>query len=121
MNVTGGAGAGTAAFRLDARNAVLDRGLHDGRTDLALDRAGGAFVIDVSDARHVIGEIVGRSAAAPGSYSGWRGRAPDDGRASLPRVRSPTFPGRCMVRQSMRVTVAFRSRAHERSAGLVMV
>src|SRR3981081_270270 len=71
MDVTGGAGAGPPAFRLDAGNAVLDRGLHDGGTDLALDRAGRTFVIDVGDARHIIWGLL-RGCAAPGSYSGWR-------------------------------------------------
>src|SRR6476660_5685732 len=81
MDGTGGAGTGTPALRLDTRNAVLDRGLHDGRTEFALDRARGAFVIDVGDARHVNGgEIVAGGAATPGSYSCWRGRAPDERR-----------------------------------------
>src|SRR5215813_210109 len=55
MHVAGGTGAGAAAFRLDAGNAVLDRRLHHGRTELALDRAGGAFMIDIGDFRHTIG------------------------------------------------------------------
>src|SRR5262245_37257797 len=80
MHVAGGAGAGAAAFRLDAGNAVLDRRLHHGRAELALDRAGGAFMIDIGDFRHAIGGTMQDSAAALASYSGWRARTPDDDR-----------------------------------------
>src|SRR5262249_22175284 len=54
----GGAGAGAAALRLDAGNSVLDRRLHDGRADLALDRSGGALEIDIGDFRHATGAVV---------------------------------------------------------------
>src|SRR5262245_31655991 len=64
MHVAGGAGAGAAAFRLDAGNAVLDRRLHHGRTELTLDRAGRAFMIDIGDFRHTIGGTNSRYAAA---------------------------------------------------------
>src|SRR5262250_1430494 len=37
MHVAGGTGAGAAAFRLDAGNAVLNRRLHHGRAEFALD------------------------------------------------------------------------------------
>src|SRR5262245_23293696 len=58
MHVAGGAGAGAAAFRLDAGNAVLDGRLHHGRAELTLDRAGGAFMIDIGDFRHTIGGTI---------------------------------------------------------------
>src|SRR5260370_25801090 len=48
----GGTGARAAAFRLDAGDAVLDRRLHDGRADLALDAAGRSFKVDIGDLRH---------------------------------------------------------------------
>src|ERR1700722_10851447 len=52
IDVAGRAGAGPAAFRLDAGNAVLDRRLHDGRADLAVDGARRAGGIDESDFDH---------------------------------------------------------------------
>src|ERR1700746_1943417 len=80
MHVAGGAGAGAAAFRLDAGNAVLDRRLHHGRAKLALDRASGAFMIDIGDFRHAIGGTSQQYATALASYSRWRARTPDDDR-----------------------------------------
>src|SRR5580704_2216814 len=52
IDVAGRAGAGAAAFRLDAGNGVLDRRLHDGRADLAFDGARRAGGIDESDFDH---------------------------------------------------------------------
>src|ERR1700722_17810626 len=52
IDVAGRAGAGAAAFRLDAGNAALDRRLHDGRADLAFDGARRAGSIDESDFDH---------------------------------------------------------------------
>src|SRR5208337_12132 len=52
VDVTGRAGASPAAFRLNARNPVLDRGFHDSRAELAIDGAGRAFVVDIGDFRH---------------------------------------------------------------------
>src|SRR5215468_976070 len=80
MHVARGTGAGAAAFRLDAGNAVFDCRLHHGRAELALDRAGGAFMIDIGDFRHTIGGTMQDDAAALASYSGWRARTPDDDR-----------------------------------------
>src|ERR1700730_12991182 len=80
MHVAGGAGAGAAAFRLDAGNAVLDRRLHHGRAELALDRAGGASMIDIGDFGHAIGGTIQQYATALASYSRWRARTPDDDR-----------------------------------------
>src|SRR5262249_46094947 len=80
MHVAGGTGASAAAFRPDAGKAVLDRRLHHGRAELALDRAGGAFMIDIGDFRHTIGGTMQDDAAALASYSGWRARTPDDDR-----------------------------------------
>src|SRR5262245_34146969 len=71
MDVAGGAGAGAAALRLDPGNAVLDRRLHDGRSDLALDRAGSAFVIDKGDVRHATSDdVLGRDPMQEGSDAG---------------------------------------------------
>src|SRR5438128_12494188 len=78
MHVAGGAGAGAAAFRLDAGNAVLDRRLHHGRAELALDRASGASMIDIGDFRHAIGGTIQQYATALASYNRWRARTPDD-------------------------------------------
>src|SRR5262249_36131128 len=61
-------------------SVVLDRRLHQGRAELALDRAGGAFMIDIGDFRHTIGGTMQDDAAALASYSGWRARTPDDDR-----------------------------------------
>src|SRR5215470_226890 len=77
MHMAGRAGAGATAFRLDAGNAVLDRRLHDGRADLALDRTGGTFEIDVSDLRHAVGRE--ETCGGARSYSRSRERAPDRG------------------------------------------
>src|SRR5580692_737176 len=52
IDVTGRAGAGAAAFRLDAGHAVVDRRLHDGGADLAFDGARRAGGIDESDFDH---------------------------------------------------------------------
>src|SRR6267154_5543425 len=52
VDMTGRAGTGPAAFSLDTRDIVLDRRLHDGRTDVAIHGAGGALVIDKSDFCH---------------------------------------------------------------------
>ena len=84
MDMAGGAGAGAAAFRLDAGNAVLDRRLHDGRSDLALDRAGGAFEVDEGDFRHAMGR---------------------DSNCDVRRCRGP-IAARAGARQSRRDTVS---------------
>src|SRR5271168_1043464 len=52
IDVTGRAGARAAAFRLDPRHAIFDRGLHHGRADFALDRASRAGLIDECDFDH---------------------------------------------------------------------
>src|SRR5262249_31228128 len=80
MHMAGGAGASAAAFRLDAGNAVLDRRLHHGRAELALDRAGRASMVDIGDFRHAIGRDNSGYAPALASYSRWRACAPDDAR-----------------------------------------
>ena len=64
MHVAGGAGAGAAAFRLDAGDRVLDRGLHDGRAELALDGASFAVEIDVGDFGHALGLCCEREISA---------------------------------------------------------
>ena len=43
IDMAGRAGAGAAAFRLDAGNRIVQRRLHHGRADLGLDRAGVAL------------------------------------------------------------------------------
>src|SRR5437667_12639256 len=52
VDVTGRARAGAAAFGLDLRHTVLDRRLHDGRADLAVDGPRSAAGIDVGDFDH---------------------------------------------------------------------
>src|SRR6516164_4341835 len=56
IDVTGGAGASAAAFRLNSRDAVLDRRFHDRRAEIAVDGARRPFVIDIGDFRHAEGE-----------------------------------------------------------------
>src|SRR6476469_1527791 len=111
MDVTGGAGTGTPALRLDPGNAVLDCGLHDGRTDFALDRARGAFVIDVGDARHVIGREllreVRRCRAPIAAGEGARQMSAGSNRRSQNQsgAEAADIPAsRCTARQSVRVT-----------------
>src|SRR5262249_29298865 len=53
IDMTGRASAGAAAFGFDPGHALLDRRLHDGRTDFAFDRASCALDVDKSDLDHV--------------------------------------------------------------------
>src|SRR5215217_1116958 len=59
IDVTGGAGAGPTAFRLDTRNAVADGSFHDGCALLRLDGAGRAFGIDERNIDHCGPLLVG--------------------------------------------------------------
>src|SRR5262245_14755463 len=58
IDMTGGAGAGAAAIGVDARDHVLDRGLHDRHSRLAIDGLFGAIVLDECYLRHS-GPLVG--------------------------------------------------------------
>jgi hypothetical protein len=79
--VAGRAGAGAAALRLNPRNPVLDRSFHDGRAELAVDRTGGAFVVDIGDFRHAGGRERRGYFGRCRSYSDSLARAPDTGHA----------------------------------------
>src|SRR5262249_42463564 len=70
------AGAGTAAFRLDTRDVVLDRGLHHRRADFGFDGAGGTGGIDIGDLNHGGRQEKSPAGRPSGLYlTGWpRGR-----------------------------------------------
>ena len=52
MHMAGGASTSPSAFRHDAWHAMLDRGLHHGRTDLGFRDALRSVVIHIGDLRH---------------------------------------------------------------------
>src|SRR6185437_13242031 len=49
IDMTGGAGAGAAAIRIDAGNAVLDRPFHHRPADAELDDMFGAVILDIGN------------------------------------------------------------------------
>ena len=84
IDVTGGAGAGSAAFGLDARDAVADGGFHHGRALLRLDGAGRSFGIDERNLDHCGPLLVGRILKTD--------RAGRRETSAEPAVFSPHFP-----------------------------
>src|SRR5436190_17028905 len=86
--MTGGAGAGAAAFGLNAGNVVLDRRFHHGRAHFGVDGAGRSGGIDIGDLGHALGAAHRRKIRPDGRAASSNGSAPV---ALVSRTRSSHY------------------------------